>query len=224
MRIKILRQMSPTTEPYWQEFEGDFAKDQSVAGMLDELNYKDDLFDVNGDPAPRIQWECSCLQGMCGACAMVINGRPALACEVFLRDIKGVTVVIEPLKKFATIADLVIDRGIIHQNLKKANVYIGEYEGADPKEYDHMYAVGKCLKCGLCLEVCPNYLDGSSFYGAAFANDCFLIASRSKSRKEAITKSYQKNFEQGCSKALSCVDVCPMKIPTLASIAKMNRR
>ena len=107
---------------------------------------------------------------------------------------------------------------------KKANVYIGEYEGADPKEYDHMYAAGKCLKCGLCLEVCPNYLDGSSFYGAAFANDCFLIASRSKSRKTAITKSYQKNFEQGCSKALSCVDVCPMKIPTLASIAKMNRR
>ena len=123
-----------------------------------------------------------------------------------------------------TIADLVIDRGVIQENLKKANAYIGEYEGADPKEYDHMYAAGKCLKCGLCLEVCPNYLDGSTFYGAAFANDCYLIASRSGSRKKAITKSYQKNFEQGCSKALSCVDVCPMQIPTLASIAKMNRR
>ena len=143
MRVKILRQASPVSEPYWQEFNYECQENQTVAGMLDELNYKDDLVDINGDPAPRIQWECSCLQGMCGACAMVINGRPALACEVFLRDIKGDTVVIEPLKKFATISDLVVDRGIIHQNLKKANVYIGEYEGADPKEYDHMYAGGK---------------------------------------------------------------------------------
>ena len=224
MRVKILRQASPVTEPYWQEFHYEYNGNQTVAGMLDELNYKDDLVDINGDPAPRVSWECSCLQGMCGACAMVINHRPALACETFLRDLKGDTVVIEPLKKFATICDLVVDRGIIHENLNKADAYIGEYNGAKAKEYEHMYAAGKCLKCGLCLEVCPNYHDGSTFYGAVFANDCYLIASRSVSREDAIRESYKNNFAKGCSKALSCVDVCPMKIPTLASIAKMNRK
>ena len=223
MRVKILRQASPVTEPYWQEFHYEYKDNQTVAGMLDELNYKDDLVDINGDPAPRIGWECSCLQGMCGACAMVINRRPALACETFLRDIKGDTVVLEPLKKFATISDLVVDRGVIQENLKKADAYIEEYKGANAEEYDHMYAAGKCLKCGLCLEVCPNYQDGSTFYGAVFANDCYLIASRSGSRESAIREAYKTNFAKGCSKALSCVDVCPMKIPTLASIAKMNR-
>ena len=224
MRVKILRQASPVAKPYWQEFSYDDTDNQTVAGMLDELNYKDDLVDINGDPAPRIQWECSCLQGMCGACAMVINDRPALACETFLRDIKGDTIIIEPLKKFTTICDLVIDRGVIQENLKKANAYIGEYTGAKAKEYEHMYAAGKCLKCGLCLEVCPNYGDGRTFYGAAFANDCYLIASRSDSQVNAIRTSYKAHFARGCSKALSCVDVCPMKIPTLASIAEMNRR
>lgn len=224
MRVKILRQASPATEPYWQEFRYEYNGNQTVAGMLDELNYKDDLVDINGDPAPRIGWECSCLQGMCGACAMVINNRPALACETFLRDLKGDTVVIEPLKKFKTICDLVVDRGIIHENLNKADAYIEEYKGANAKEYEHMYAAGKCLKCGLCLEVCPNYKDGSTFYGAVFANDCYLIASRSGSRENAIRESYKTNFARGCSKALSCVDVCPMNIPTLASIAKMNRK
>ncbi len=223
MRVKILRQASPVSEPYWQEFSYEYQGNQTVAGMLDDLNYKDDLFDINGDPAPRIGWECSCLQGMCGACAMVINNRPALACETFLRDLTGDTVVIEPLKKFATVCDLVVDRGVIPENLKKANAYIEEYKGSDAKEYEHMYAAGKCLKCGLCLEVCPNYKDGSTFYGAAFANDCYLIASRSSSRVNAIKDAYKKNFAKGCSKSLSCVDVCPMNIPTLASIAKMNR-
>ena len=224
MRVKILRQAYPGAKPYWQEFDYEAVENQTVAGMLDELNYKDDLKDISGAPARRIQWECSCLQGMCGACAMVINNKPALACETFLKELKGDTVILEPLRKFPTVSDLVIDRGIIQENLKKANAYIKEYKGAPAKEYAHMYAAGKCLKCGLCLEVCPNYEGGKTFYGAAFANDCYLIASRSGSQENAITESYKKNFAKGCSKSLSCEDVCPMNIPTLASIAKMNRR
>ena len=224
LRVRVLRQMSPVSEPYWQEFECERKNDQTIAGMLEALNYLDDLTDVSGKSAPRIKWEQSCLQGMCGGCAMVINNKPALACETFLRDIKKDTVVLEPLRKFPTIADLVVDRSIIDSFLKKEDAFIEEYKGADPSEYDHMYAAGKCLKCGLCLEVCPNFSDGRSFYGAAFANDCYLIASRSRTRDRALEGSYRAHFAGGCSRSLSCVEICPMKIPTLSSIAKMNRK
>ena len=154
---------------------------------------------------------------------MVINNVPALACETFLRDIKNDTVVLEPLRKFPTIADLMVDRSVIDDYLKKEDAFIEEYKGADPKEFDHMYAAGKCLKCGLCLEVCPNYSGGRSFYGAAFANDCYLIASRSMTRDKLLKESYREHFAKGCSKSLSCAQICPMKIPTLASISKMNK-
>ena len=223
MRIRVLRQKDPSSKPYWQEFPYERNNAQTIAGMLEELNYLDDLKDISGKSAPRIRWEQSCLQGMCGACAMVINNTPALACETFLRNIKSDTVVLEPLRKFPVITDLIVDRSVIDSYLKKEGAFIEEYKGAPTSEYDHMYQAGKCLKCGLCLEVCPNYFGGRSFYGAAFANDCYLIAMRSGTRDTALTKAYQEHFERGCSKSLSCVDICPMKIPTLASISKMNR-
>ncbi len=223
MRIRVLRQKDSASKPYWQEFSYERNNDQTIAGMLEELNYLDDLKDISGKSAPRIRWEQSCLQGMCGACAMVINNTPALACETFLRNIKSDTVVLEPLRKFPVITDLIVDRSVIDSYLKKEGAFIEEYKGAPTSEYDHMYQAGKCLKCGLCLEVCPNYSGGRSFYGAAFANDCYLIAMRSGTRDTALTKAYQEHFERGCSKSLSCVDICPMKIPTLASISKMNR-
>ena len=223
MKVRILRQQSPTAKPYWQEFSYEKKDDRTVAGMLDDLNYGDNLTDINGNPAPRIQWECSCLQAMCGCCAMVINGKPSLACETFLRDLKGDTITIEPLKKFPTIADLVVDRSIIQENLKKVNAYIEEYKLSDKADYEQMYSAAKCLKCGLCLEVCPNYKDGKNFLGGLFANDCYLIATRSGKQREEIREAYDGHFAKGCSKSLACEDVCPMKISTLASIARLNR-
>lgn len=222
MNVKILRTKAPGTEPYWETFDYDGPLDASIASLLDYLNYKDDIVDIDGNSVPRIGWECSCLQGMCGSCAMVINSRPSLACETFVKDL-GNEITIEPLKKFFVIHDLVVDRGIIHENLKRTNAYIGEYHAASEKEFEHQYSASKCLKCGLCLEVCPNYVRGENFFGAAFANDCYLIATRSGSNNDDIKAEYNEHFAKGCSKSLSCMEVCPMKIQTIASIAKLNR-
>lgn len=62
-------------------------------------------------------------------------------------------------------------RSSIHKNLRQTNVYIGEYKPTGDRDHEHQYVAAKCLKCGLCLEVCPNYVSGVSFFGAAFAND-----------------------------------------------------
>ncbi len=224
MKVKILRQATPVSEPYWEGFNYDGPPDISVAGILDHLNYNDDIVNDEGVNTTRIGWECSCLQGVCGSCAMVINGIPALACETFLRDLKGDEITIRPLRKFPVIHDLVTDRSSIHENLKKTNVFIREWQQSEDKDHEHQYLAAKCLKCGLCLEVCPNYVNGQTFYGGVFANDCYLVSARNRNRSSEIRKVYGEHFGGGCSKSLSCVDVCPMKIPTLASMSKLNRR
>lgn len=223
MVVKIKRQKDAKSKAYWQLFEYNAVGNTTVAAVLDSLNYNDDLYDINGNYAPRIRWECSCMQKMCGACAMVINGRPALACNTFLEQLKGKELVLEPLSKFPVVADLITDRSIIDDNLRKVQLYIGETDNSDNSLYELQYSAAKCLKCGLCLEVCPNYIKGDNFFGALFADNMFLVYSRSKDRKKELKKEYAKHFLAGCSKALSCESICPMGISTLSSIFEMAR-
>lgn len=223
MKVKILRQLSPVTKPYWEEFLYDGTTDNTVAGLLDYLNYNDDIVDSSGSKTTRIGWECSCLQGMCGGCAMVVNDIPCLACETFLKDLKGDVLTIRPLRKFPVIHDLVVDRSVIHRNLTRSDIFIGEYRPFDTGDHKHQYSAAKCLKCGLCLEVCPNYVNGDSFYGALYANDCYLVSARSKEKRKDVKRMYKEHFAKDCSKSLSCMAICPVKIQTIASIAKMNK-
>lgn len=224
MIVKIKRQRDFESESYWQNFQYDGPEHVTVSAVLDALNYTDDLFDIDGKPTTRIRWECSCMQSMCGGCAMVINGVPALACATFADEVKGKELVLEPLSKFPVVADLIVDRSIIYENLISAKAYLDSVAANDKRQHEQQYSVAKCLKCGLCLEVCPNYRPGSDFFGAVFANESYLIASQSSDKKPQIVKSYKTHFGAGCSKALSCQSVCPMGIETITSIMRMNRK
>ena len=224
MIVKIKRQQSPESASYWQSFKYEGNKHVTVSAILDALNYTDDLFDVDGNSAERIRWECSCMQAVCGGCAMVINGVPALACATFADEVKGEELVLEPLSKFPVVADLIVDRSIIYENLIEAKAYLDSIAENDKFQHKHQYSVAKCLKCGLCLEVCPNYRPGGDFFGAVLANESYLVASQSKNKKSPVVKEYKTHFGAGCSKALSCQSVCPAGIETLTSILKMNRK
>ena len=224
MIVKIKRQNQPASPAYWQSFHYNGPKHVTVSAVLDALNYTDDLFDIEGKPASRIHWECSCMQAVCGGCAMVINGVPALACATFIDEIKGETLRLEPLSKFPVVADLIVDRSIIYEQLLHAKAYLEQVAASDKRQYDQQYSVAKCLKCGLCLEVCPNYYPDGEFFGAVLANESYLLASQSTEKQPQVVKEYKKHFGTGCSKALSCQSVCPMKIETITSIMRMNRK
>ena len=155
---------------------------------------------------------------------MVINGVPALACNTFVDEVTKTDLVLEPLSKFPVLADLMVDRSIIYENLNNAKAYIESRSVSSNKNHDHRYSVAKCLKCGLCLEVCPNYHVGGKFYGAVFANESYLITTQSAEKPIQTVKEYKNHFGAGCSKALSCQTVCPVGIETITSIMKMNRK
>ena len=224
MIVKIKRQSSPDAAPYWQSFSYNGPMHVTVSAVLDSINYTDDMIDTEGKSATRVRWECSCLQSVCGGCAMVINGVPVLACNTFVDEVAKDDLVLEPLSKFPVVADLMVDRSIIYENLNQAKAYLESDIVSSAKSHEHQYSVAKCLKCGLCLEVCPNYHPGGSFFGAVFANESYLITSQSAEKPTALVKEYNTHFGAGCSKALSCQTVCPAGIETITSIMKMNRK
>ena len=225
MIVRIKRQDSASSESYYQDFEYSGSGRDTVSHILEKINSEDDLRDRSGNVASGIRWECSCMQKMCGACAMVINGRPALACSEFIDTDSTDLLLLEPLSKFPVKADLITDRSCITEHQKEAMMYLGKRRKPDRREHEQQYSAAKCLKCGLCLEVCPNFAgpDGR-FYGAVLANEAYLLASSSEDRAGDIASEYKKHFARGCSKSLACREICPAEIQTLSSIGYMNRK
>ena len=145
---------------------------------------------------------------------MLINGRPRLACDAKLSEY-GEAVSLAPLKKFPQVADLIVDRQPIFDNLRQIELWLGEKAQPDEKRTQLIHEASRCLQCGCCLEVCPNFYPGGDFKGMAAAVPLSrLISAVSDTEKKRIFAEYEKYFYAGCGKSLSCKDICPAGIDT----------
>ena len=210
IRIEILRRAPGEAQPYLQAFLYEPAGPaDTVATALTRLNAREPLEDEAGNEARPISWECSCLEKKCGACAMVINGVPRLACEARLREYKK-TVRLAPLRKFPVVADLMVDRSVMQQNLLQMRVWMEKNALLHEKAVDVGYEGSRCLQCGLCLEVCPNFDPEGKFAGMAAAVPVSrLLAEMDPSERKEMAGAYRERVFEGCGKSLACRDICP---------------
>ncbi len=224
--VKIKRQKSCKEKPYYETFEylGDL--NITVASLLDELNSREVLYNTTREVSERITWECSCQQKMCGACAIVICGVPSLACSTYLSDIiiNGNNVLLEPLSKFPVIKDLKVDRSILFEYMKTMSLWLENEAIVEQGKYREQYQASRCLMCGCCLEVCPNFVLGDNFYGAiSFVAASKLInQSQYGEHRKEIKKKYKKYVYEGCGKSLACNKICPVGIPLEELLVKTN--
>ena len=213
MIVEILRHKKNEENSYYQKFDYQSNDEkETVATMLNNLNLKQELKDIDGNIADKIAFKQSCLQKKCGACAMRINGRPSLACACRLKDL-GDHIVLEPLRKFPVVEDLIVDRSAMSENLKLMNTYLSGEAIVNEKRNELSYEAGRCLQCGCCLEICPNFAIDNGFTGMAGALPLSRIINEAdKTKLKDIAKNYQKYVYEGCGKSLSCVDICPADI------------
>ncbi len=125
---------------------------------------------AEGKPVAPVAWECNCLEEVCGACTMIINGRVRQACtalvDKLLADRPG-EIELRPMTKFPVIRDLVVDRSRMFETMKKIEAWlpVDSYDDLGPgtrqsQEQQQMaYTLSKCMTCGCCLEACPQYLE-----------------------------------------------------------------
>ncbi len=215
--IQIKRQETETAAPYVDEFLYDGDGKLTVADLLSELNERSPLTNRKGETVRKIKYESSCHEKKCGACAMVINHRPALACSVFLCNIvKSGKITIEPLSKFPVLCDLVVDRKSMFQKLEIMRLWLTEKD-EDDSHWDRslQYSAGQCMMCGLCLEICPNYHPNTPFGGAASMVHAFKMLEQTEQGEhlDEIKKAYAEHFLDTCSQSLSCETICPARLP-----------
>ncbi len=220
--LKILRRDRGDNRSHWQCFEYESqSESDTVAAALNSINSRNKLVDINGAPARAIEWEHSCLQKKCGACAMVINGKPCLACGTKLSELGSGCITIQPLKKFPVICDLVVDRSILFENLKRMRAWLENDPYLSEGFQDLAYESSECIQCGCCLEVCPNFYTGGSFFGMSVLPVTMRIISESAEYRE-LSKLYSKHIYNGCGKSLACKKICPKGIDTEKMLVNAN--
>lgn len=216
----ILRRKSAQDEAFHQSFDYETEDpNETVATALIAINRQ---LQLKGEDT--IAWEAGCLQKKCGACAMLINHYPALACDSFLKDMERKKIVfLAPLSKFPVVKDLVTDRRVMFANLQTLNMWSGESAEIREKDLDKAYDASRCLQCGCCLEVCPNFYPGGDFFGAAgFAPEGRLISTYSDEEKQKIRQLYKVHVYDGCGKSLACEKVCPAQIDLDRLMSRSN--
>lgn len=231
VRFKIKRRDGPDQRPYWQEFDVPYTPGMNVIAALMEIRRNPRTAD--GREVPPVVWEASCLEEVCGICSMRINGRPRQACSTIIDRLKK-PVVLEPLAKFPCVRDLMVDRSRMFENLKRVKAWIpvdGTYDLGPGPRYDEVlrqwqYELSKCFTCGICLEVCPNYGDQSTFIGAQPLNQVLRFNLHPTGRMHAGERLESLMSEGGvmdCGNAQNCVQACPKEIPLTESIAQLKR-
>ena len=220
--VRIKRQNSFEAEAFYQTILCDCDAETNIATLLREIN-AEEVLDIEGIPVGEIAWECSCLQKKCGACAMRINGMPRLACDTKIGDLKSKTVTLEPLKKFPVVRDLIVDRSVLRENLIALHNWLESEATKSRKTVDLAYDASRCIQCGCCLEVCPNFTAGESFFGAAaFVPASRILSQLPKGKKYELAREYGKHIYNGCGKSLSCHDICPVGIDVEHKLSNSN--
>jgi succinate dehydrogenase / fumarate reductase iron-sulfur subunit len=204
----------------------------NVVSVLMEIRKKP--VNILGQKTSPVVWDCTCLEEVCGACTMIINGIPRQACAALIDHIRQ-PIVLEPLTKFPIVRDLMVDRQVMFEHLMKVKAWVnidGPWDlGRGPRmgEQDRKlaYELSRCMTCGCCMEACPNVNHRADFIGPAPLAQVRLFNIHPlgrMDREERLETIMTKGGIVDCGNARNCVEVCPKSIPLTTSIADLNRQ
>jgi succinate dehydrogenase / fumarate reductase iron-sulfur subunit len=228
--VRIKRQQRPDESVRWEEFELRYRPHMNVITCLRDIAEKP--YTRSGSETTPVSYEANCLEEVCGACAMLINGMPRQACSALVDNLEK-PIRLEPLTKFPLIRDLQVDRSSMFEDLKRTKCWIpidGTYDlgpgpRMSPEKQEIGYPLSRCITCGNCLEICPKVNEHSHFVGAAIVSQVRLFNMHPTGEMHAGARLESLMGPGGiedCDNAQNCVKVCHKGIPLTESLAAVN--
>ncbi len=242
VRFRIERCDGPGKPARWENFDVPLEPGSNVISCLQWIAAHP--VTVEGVKTTPIVWDSACLEEVCGACTMLVNGRVRQSCTALIENIlaDGASeITLQPMSKFPVVRDLAVDRARFFNDLKRAKGWVpidGVYnQGAGPGETPdaqaERYVLSTCMTCGCCLEACPQYHkeEDSADWNGAFVGAAILSQVRyfNEHPTGSILKKDRLDFLSGpggvndCGNSQNCVKVCPKEIPLTESIAAIGR-
>lgn len=194
------------------------------------------LNQIREEQDPSLQFDFCCRAGICGACGMLINGRPGLACKTKTKDLPE-EITLLPLPVFKLVGDLSVDTGTWFREMyAKVESWIHTDKEFDPAAEEErmdnelavqIYELERCIECGCCVAGCGTARMRQDFLGAVSLNRVarFVIDPRDE-------RTDQEYFEIigtdegifGCMGLLGCEDVCPKGLPLQDQLGFLRRK
>jgi len=183
-----------------------------------------------------LMFDFVCRAAICGSCAMLINGKPRLACKTLTRDLPS-RITLLPLPVFKLVGDLSVDTGVwfreltlktegwIHSN--HAYDFKSEEERMDNETALKIYEAERCIECGCCVGGCATANIREDFIGAAGINRIarFMVDPRDNRTSQQYFDVVGKDEGAfGCVGLMACDDNCPMEIPLQQQLSFVRRK
>jgi len=191
--VAVLRQDGPRRPSYWEHHRVEYEPDMNVISVLQKIAAQGRT--AAGRRVAPVAWECNCLEEVCGACTMLVNGRVRQACTALVDRLLADDprrIELRPMSKFPVVRDLVVDRARMFETLQKIEAWlpVDSYLDLGPRQSQDVqqlaYQFSKCMTCGCCLEACPQYLKVELGRSPGETEDEFKARQREAFRREFI--------------------------------------
>jgi succinate dehydrogenase / fumarate reductase, iron-sulfur subunit len=236
LKLRIWRQKHKNEAGHFEDFDAPaISTDASFLEMLDIVNEK--LIKERKEP---IAFDHDCREGICGTCAMTINGNPhgpelgTATCQLHMRKFKdGETIVVEPFRAraFPVIKDLSTDRSALDRIIA-AGGYVSINTGSAPDannilvpkpNSDMAFNAAECIGCGACVAACAN--SSAMLFTAAKVSHLALLPQGQVEREQRVLRMMETMENAGfgnCSNTGACSLACPKGI-SFENIVRLNR-
>ena len=213
--------------PYYKEYKMEVTSEEVVLDILNRIKWEHD---------GSFSYRRSCRHGICGACAIKVNGRSTLACKESMTDmieLFGNEITLEPLSIKRAMKDMIIDKKDFWDKHAQVQPYlVSEIDEnpesehlVSPEEVENLLDSDICIQCGACHYACPVVEINEDYIGpAAFAKAYRFEADV---RDEAGTSriSEVNALAQGiwdCVKCFECQEACPKEVNPIEKITKLH--
>ena len=201
-----------------------------------KMSVLDALFQIQRDQDRTLAFRCSCRLGMCGTCAVVVNGREGLACQTLLERFEENEIAIRPLNYLPIIKDLACDmepffdryRSVKPHFVPKDSVQQSKETAVIPQAHGQRKWVDPalgCINCGICMSACSVVGLDPTFAGPMSLNRALTLANdeRDAQRDERLNLVSGEHGIFKCHQLINCTNACPRHLAPTRAIRQLRQ-